>query len=973
MLRRNGKSLLAVAGSLGSAPNRRARPRTDPSSKLEKVFQLAGRANIAIETARALKQANSELKLSTEFERQRQSLASTLAEERKPERVLQAAAAAVVSILDCDGVCITTFDRAWHSQVRGAAGPRFESLHGVAFPPSEDPAIVEAMRAGGAQVFTDVGSLPLARELEARNLEITAVIVVPLRYGDRQLGTVWLLNAGREFAANAVERAEIIARKVAAGVANAMAFEEAQQSQEDAELLLDVSRHVEQLTDMDQILAVIAMRARTLLGGDFCVIGSAGQTADVMVWRSSSGTREPFTESHFRLRDDPVYSRLNASKPLFISDLSDELQRYPGRLTQLIREGAVSALIVQLTLSGGRMGALTVGYRIPHRLTERERRVSLSIAQLAGAALDKAQLIQQARAGERRATALYRSAQALTSSLELEPMLAELCKQAAESFEATGATLFLRRGNEMCAAALHGFEVDRAERVRRIRISIGAANLVTYASRTGETQIVLDATTDTRTDQSLVALFQWHSMVMAPIKSRDDVIGLLVLGHRDKNHFTPEDREMATALSSQAAAAIDHAQTFEELKWRQRVNQMEARIATIAASSLDLDAVLDGICREAVISMKAARASVWLHDAPGTLRRAAAAGAPLPAEASLRALPADPVTKFQLGHALTMEQSSPGIPAAQMEAALQFGVTDCITVPFGQQGSLVGLLVLSLVEPGARFQPSDLELAEAITRQAQLAIANALAYRDQQRAIQRLDELNRAKTSFLSTMRHELRTPLNAILGFSDLLQKRVAGELTPKQDHYIDNIRQGGEQLLRLVDDILEYARVQSVDGLERESVALPLLLRDVVASFGSAPENKGLTVTVDAGPDLPTVSADPVRLGRAVRHLLDNAIKFSESGGKVTVGAAVAGHEMEIRVADQGPGIPAEDQEHIFAPFVQGDSSINRRHQGTGLGLAMVSRIVELHGGSVTVESQPGQGSTFSIHLPLPEGGDA
>jgi signal transduction histidine kinase len=462
-------------------------------------------------------------------------------------------------------------------------------------------------------------------------------------------------------------------------------------------------------------------------------------------------------------------------------------------------------------------------------------------------------------------------------------------------------------------------------------------------------------------------------MVMAPIKSRDDVMGLLVLGHRDKNHFTPEDREMATALASQAAAAIDHAQTFEELKWRQRVNQMEARIATIAASSLDLDAMLDGICREAVIAMKASRVSVWLQDAPGTLRRAAAAGAPLPAEASLRALPAaDAVTKFQLGHALTMEQSTPGIPAAQMEAALRFGITDCITVPFGQQGRLVGLLVLSLIEPGARFQPSDLELAEAITRQAQLAIANALAYRDQQRAIQRLDELNRTKTSFLSTMRHELRTPLNAILGFSDLLQKRVAGELTPKQDHYIDNIRQGGEQLLRLVDDILEYARVQSAEGLEHESVALPLLLRDVVASFGSLPESKGLTVTVETAPDLPPVSADPVRLGRAVRHLLDNAIKFSDSGGKVTVAAAVVGREMEVRVADQGPGIPAEEQEHIFAPFVQGDSSMTRRHQGTGLGLAMVSRIVELHGGSVTVESQPGQGSTFSIRLPLPEGGN-
>src|SRR5438445_4942821 len=138
-------------------------------------------------------------------------------------------------------------------------------------------------------------------------------------------------------------------------------------------------------------------------------------------------------------------------------------------------------------------------------------------------------------------------------------------------------------------------------------------------------------------------------MVMAPIKSRDDVIGLLVLGHRDKNHFTPEDREMATALSSQAAAAIDHAQTFEELKWRQRVNQMEARIATIAASSLDLDAVLDGICREAVIAMKASRVSVWLQDAPGTLRRDAAAPGPHPAARRLRTVPRATGADFPVG------------------------------------------------------------------------------------------------------------------------------------------------------------------------------------------------------------------------------------------------------------------------------------------------------------------------------------
>ncbi len=973
MLRRNGKSLLAVAGALGTTRSRAAKPGADRrTGKLERVFQLVGRANVAIETARALKRANQQLKLAADFERQRQQLASSLAEERHLDRVLDIAATAALRILNCDGVCITTFDKAWSSHVRATAGAPFESIRGRVYPPDEDPVITEALRLGRTVVLKDVTGLPRAARPDAEQLGVTAAILAPMRYGDRLLGAVWLLSTGKEFAAETAGSADIVTKKIAAAVANAAAFEELQQSHEDAELLLDVSRHVEQLTDTDQILAVIAMRARTLLGGDFCVIGSAGASGDVMVWRSGSGVRKPFTEPHFRLRDDPVYGRLGGGKPLFIDDLAEALRRHPGRLTQLVREGAVSALIMQLNLSGGRMGSLTVGYRTPHRLTDRERRLAQSISQLAAGSLDKAWLIEQARAGERRATALYKSAKALTSSLELAPMLDELCQQAAESFEATGATILLLRDLEMTATAIYGIEPERAERIRAIRVSTNGANLVTYAVRTGETQVVLDATTDSRTDQALVGLYQWHSMVMAPIKTREKVIGLLVLGHRERNHFTPEDREMATALASQAAAAIDHAQMFAELKRRQQISQLEVQVAATAASSLDLAAVLDAICRRTSAAMPAERVSIWLKDAPGILRRVAEAGVTLPNDAT-RTAPVEAWARYPLGRGITPAQLEAEIRPEMRDGLRGFGISDSITVPFGQQGTMTGLLAISRLRADGRFQSSDVELAEAITRQAQLAIANALAYREQQRAIQRLDELNRAKTSFLSTMRHELRTPLNAILGFSDLLQKKVAGELTPKQDRYVNNIRQGGEQLLRLVDDILEYARVQSADELERESVNLPLLLQDVVASLGTLPESKSLTVTIETDPDVPPVSGDPVRLGRAVRHLLDNAIKFSEPGGQVTVRAARMGREIQVSVSDQGPGIPREEQQHIFEPFVQVDSSITRRHEGTGLGLAMVSRIVELHGGSVDVDSAPGRGSTFSIRLPLPEGDDA
>ena len=975
LLRRNGKSLLAVANSLGTSKSGAARPVRDPQAgKLERVFQLAGRANIAIETARALKQANQELKLATEFERQRQQLANDLAEERNLERVFEIAATAVLRILDCDGVCITTLDKAGSGHVRAAAGAGFEGIRGTLYPSGDDknPMISEALRSGRTMVLKGVTSLPGSARTDAERLGLTAAILAPMHYGDRQLGAVWVFTTGEDFTPETISRADIVTRKIAAAVANATAFQELQQSQEDAELMLDLSRHVEQLTDMEQILAVIAMRARTLLGGDFCVIGSAGLSGDVMVWRSSSGTRQPFTESHFRLREDPVYGRVAGGKPLFIPDLGDETRRQPGRLTQLLREGAVSALIVGLSLSGGRLGAMTVGYRSPHTPTDRERHLAQALSQLAAAALDKTQLIQQAREGERRATALYRSAEALTSSLDLEPMLDELCRQAARSFEATGATIHLLRDGQMRVAAICGVEPERSEQIRRTRVPINGANLVTYTVRTRETQVVLDATSDSRTDQALVALYQWQSLVMAPIKTRDEVIGLLVLGHRDKNHFTPEDREMATAMASQAAAAIDHAQTFAELKRRQQINQVEARVAATAASSLDLEEVLGAICCQARDAMAADRVGIWLKDAPDILKRVAEAGVPAPDDAT-RTAPVESWSGYPLGHGVTFSQIEASLRPELREALRRFGISDSITVPFGQQGALTGLLAITRIRPDAPFFPSDVELAETITRQAQLAIANALAYREQQRAIQRLDELNRAKTSFLSTMRHELRTPLNAVLGFSDLLQKKVAGELTPKQARYVNNIRQGGEQLLRLVDDILEYARVQSADELERESVSVPLLLEDVLASFGTLPEGKSLTVTIETGSDLPPVSGDPVRLGRAVRHLLDNAIKFSEPGGQVTVAAVHVGREMQIRVSDQGPGIPPEEQQHIFEPFVQGDSSITRRHQGTGLGLAIVSRIVELHGGSVAVDSAPGRGSTFSIRLPLPEGDHA
>lgn len=300
-----------------------------------------------------------------------------------------------------------------------------------------------------------------------------------------------------------------------------------------------------------------------------------------------------------------------------------------------------------------------------------------------------------------------------------------------------------------------------------------------------------------------------------------------------------------------------------------------------------------------------------------------------------------------------------------------------LIAPLAFGDRLLGSLALFHTRPGRQFGPAATTRVEIVAAKVAAAVANAQTLTAQQEAIRRLDELNRMKSSFLSTMRHELRTPLNAILGFSDLLHSHAAGDLTPKQERYVNNIRQGGRNLLHLVDDILEYSAVQSRETLERELVGVKPLLEEVAATYQAGAESRNITLQIEAG-QLPPIAGDRLRLGRAVRQLIDNAVKFTGEGGSVTVRATEADGDVVIAVRDTGPGIGLDDQQRIFEPFVQVDGSESRPHNGSGLGLAIAHRIIALHHGSLTVQSAAGQGSTFIVRLPIanppavPKGGN-
>jgi signal transduction histidine kinase len=229
-----------------------------------------------------------------------------------------------------------------------------------------------------------------------------------------------------------------------------------------------------------------------------------------------------------------------------------------------------------------------------------------------------------------------------------------------------------------------------------------------------------------------------------------------------------------------------------------------------------------------------------------------------------------------------------------------------------------------------------------------------------------LETASRHKSEFLANMSHELRTPLNAIIGFSQVLQQRLFGAINAKQEEYLDDILSSAHHLLSLINDVLDLSKVEA-GQVELEVTAFSLreaLERGAVTLGGRAAKN-GVGLSVELAPDVDIIDGDERRIRQVVFNLLSNAVKFTPPGGHVTLASARVDGEVQVVVADTGPGIAAEDHERIFEEFQQTDVGVGQR-EGTGLGLPLSRRLVELHGGRIWVDSEPGQGSRFVFTLP-------
>ncbi len=258
------------------------------------------------------------------------------------------------------------------------------------------------------------------------------------------------------------------------------------------------------------------------------------------------------------------------------------------------------------------------------------------------------------------------------------------------------------------------------------------------------------------------------------------------------------------------------------------------------------------------------------------------------------------------------------------------------------------------------------------TREALLALFGALDQRtaEQARLNQELEAALAARRRFLANMSHELKTPLNSVIGFSTILIRRLGGTVDAKEERLLQNILRAGQRLLGLVNDVLDLATLDAGDmELELEVVDLRQLLEGMCAVVEGVAARKRVRLELEVDPQVSCLTGDAAKLKHCVHHLLTNAVEFSPEGETVTVRAvpAAAPAGVRVEVTDRGPGIAAADLGLVFEEFRQVDEGPARCHQGAGLGLALVKRLVELHGGSIGVSSEPGRGSTFAAFLPL------
>ena len=629
---------------------------------------------------------------------------------------------------------------------------------------------------------------------------------------------------------------------------------------------------------------------------------------------------------------------------------------------------------VPLRVSGQQVGTLIVGYVQEREFAPEEIPHIASVAERVETYIQGRRLFEQVEKRAAEMQAVSEVGAEASATLDPTDLLQNVVNLAKERFDLYHAHIYLMddTGHNLVLAAGAGDIGQMMVKAGHRITTTHEHSLVARAARRRRGLIVNDVTAvpDFLPNPMLPAT---HAELAVPMVMGDQVIGVLDVQSDKIDHFTDEDLVIQSTLASQVAVAVNNARLFEQTQQRAAEMQAVAEVGAQASATLDQESLLWNVVNLVRDRFDLYHAHIYLLD-DNEQNLILAAGAGEPGKLMVKGGHRIPLRHEQslVVRAVRTRQSvivnnvttapdflpNPMLPRTRAELA----------TPLVVGGRVIGALDVQS-ERVNRFSAEDVQVQSTLASQVAVAVNNAQLFTEQLEVADRLREVDRLKSEFLASMSHELRTPLNSIIGYAEVMLDGIDGDLTDDMNEDVGAIHGSGKHLLNLINDILDLAKIEAGQmDLVVEEFELGPLVEDTTNIQRVLFKDKAVDLVLDIPADLPHVHADPLRVRQVIGNLITNAIKFTEQGS-ITVRAREDEQDptlIQISVIDTGVGMRPDQLKVIFDRFRQVDQSHTRRAGGTGLGLSITRQLVQMHGGDIWVESEPGIGSAFHFTLP-------